>query len=605
MRKYIIIVAIALLIISAISCEDYLQVQSNSSFTETTSFTNLDFASKAVNGIYANFANYWMYGVMHMWTSCDNDIEAAGWINDAGDNSLAHYTADDGSTRVLNIWNYYYQTIERANICIDNLPVSPIWEGSQAAQARYLYGEAVTLRAMCYYDLIQYWGDVPFKIKSTQAGDAFIIPKTDRDSIYEYIVKDLSKVVDYVPWMSEVGTAERITKGFVKGLRARIALAYAGYSVRNKTFETRRGKNWLDYYKIANKECKEIMDNGQHKLTPDYSTIFKTLGAYGQNTTYKENLFEIAFGRLYSGRYGYTIGMPFCASPQDPKYGFANPAIGTSPYYYYSFDTNDKRRNVSVEVYTYRDKNFLSKQVLNATLPGNFYLCKWRKSWISPLMGGGMSGALLTGVNFPVMRYADVVLMFAETENEINGPTTVAQDALALIRKRAFPEDSWSSKVTGYVSSVSGNKDAFFNAIVDERAWEFGGELIRKYDLIRWNLLGIKIQQYRDESLKIIDNDPKYSNVPTAIFTKYNSDGETLDVLNSDYRLPNIDIPGYTRTSSWIVGNAYIRTNTLEIINNRVGNGLKTAKNNYLYPIHKDIINSSNGVLSNDQWQLP
>jgi hypothetical protein len=605
MRKYIITVVIATLIISAISCKDYLKVQSNSSFTETTSFSNLDFAAKAVNGIYANLANYWLYGVMHIWTSCDNDIEFATWINDAGDNSLAHYTADDGSTRVLNIWNTYYQTIERANICIDNLPVSPIWDGPQASQAHYLYGEAVTLRAMCYYDLIQYWGDVPFKTKSTQSGDQFNLPKTDRDSIYEHIVKDLFKVEDYVPWMAEVGTAERITKGFVKGLRARIALAYAGFSVRNKTFETRRGKNWLDYYKIANKECKEIMENGQHKLTPDFSNIFKTLHAYGQNTAYKENLFEIAFGRLYSGRYCYTIGMPFCTSPQDPKYGMSNPAVGTSPYYYFSFDTKDKRRNVSVEAYNYGNKNFLSKQVLNGTYIGNFSLCKWRKSWITPTMGGGQAGVLLTGVNFPVMRYADVVLMYAETENEINGPTQAAQDALALIRERAFPADQWSTKVFDYISFVSSSKQSFFNAIVDERAWEFGGELIRKYDLIRWNLLGAKVQQFRDGSLAIIDGDPKYSNVPTSVFWKYKDDGETLDILNSDYRLPNVDIPGYTRTSSWIVGNPYVRSSTVDIINNRIANGFKTAKNNYLYPIHKDIINTSNGVLNNDQWQMP
>jgi hypothetical protein len=165
---------------------------------------------------------------------------------------------------------------------------------------------------LCYADLIHCFGDVPFKVKSTQAGDVFNLPKTDRDSIYEYLVKDLASVEQYVPWISQTSTAEVISKGFVKGLRARIALAYAGYSLRNKTFETKRGRNWQAYYKIANQECLEIMQSNQHTLTPVFADIFKTLGSYAQNPA-KENLFEVAFGRLYTGRYGYTIGMNFRA----------------------------------------------------------------------------------------------------------------------------------------------------------------------------------------------------------------------------------------------------------------------------------------------------
>lgn len=599
MEKFIKLIVFALLMYSITSCENYLNTESYSTFTEETVFTNLDFATKAVNGIYANLTSANLYATTLIFFGCDNDIEFSIAKDDGSRNSSAHYAATEGSSAVKAVWNTLYQTIERANICIDNLPVSPIWNGEYTKQAHQLYGEAVTMRAWCYYELIHIWGDVPFILKSTQAGDNYYLPKTDRDSIYEYLIQDLADVEQYVFWMSETQSTEKVNKAFVKGLRARMALAYAGYSLRNKTFETRHGRYRDEYYKIANKECREIIESSKHQLNPSFMNIFKTLHAYSQDLVYKESLFEVAFGRLYSGRWCNTIGMPFCSSPAEPKYGRADPFIFTSPYYYYSFDKADQRRNVSVELYNYINAKYLSQQRLVSST--SFALTKWRKTWITPSMGGDYKAALNTGVNCPLMRYADIILMFAETENEINnGPTQAAKDALSLIRQRSFPQASWVDKVTNYVDSVSVNKDAFFNAIVDERAWEFGGELIRKYDLVRWNLLGPKITEMKAECQKIIRNDPKYANIPTYIFWKYKDDNETLDILNPDYRLPSTPISGYTVTS-WLplmsASSITGFTTTMDLI----AHGYNVAKNNHLLPIHGDIIVASNGILSNDQ----
>ena len=102
-----------------------------------------------------------------------------------------------------------------------------------------------------------------------------------------------------------------------------------------------------------------------------------------------------------------------------------------------------------------------------------------------------------SGINWPVIRYADVLLMLAETENELhNGPTDDARDALKEVRRRAFKTEDHARKVDAYVDALD-DKDAFFEALVNERAWEFGGEGIRKYDLIRWNLLQKKIQEMK------------------------------------------------------------------------------------------------------------
>lgn len=599
MKKYIEILVLISIIFMSYSCENYLETESNSTFTEENAFSNLDFATKEVLGIYSNFTSVDLYDYfLGLYFKCDNDIECVLGANDGGKYSLAHYDVDEGTSYLEGPWNLLYQSIERANICIDNLPGSPIWEGEYENEARQLYGEAVTLRALCYYELVSLWGDVPFKIKSTQAGDDYYLPKTDRDSIYEYLIQDLKDVEDYVPWMTETQTAERVNKGFVKGLRARMALAYAGYSLRNGTHETRRGRYWEDYYKIANQECLEIMNAGEHQLNPDFENIFKTLHAYSQDLAYHEVFFEIAFGRLISGRVGQSIGMRFTTSPAEPKYGRAAGEIRIPPTYFYSFDTEDIRRNVSIELYDYNDAGFPSQQRLVGRT--NFTPCKWRRSWITPSMGGDQKSATYTGVNWPLMRYADIVLMFAESENEINGPTQAAKEALSLIRQRAFPKELWSSKVVNYVDSVSTSKESFFNAIVDERGWEFGGEMLRKYDLVRWNLLGEKIRIMEEGCKKIINDDPEYANVPDYIFWKYEDDNETMDILNPDYRLPETSIEGYTR-STWLPRLSDSQKASFITNFERVANGYDEAKNNHLYPIAADIISASNGLLNNDQ----
>jgi len=591
--KYFILVSI---ISTIVSCDDYLETNSNSTFTEKTAFINLDFATKNVNGIYNQFTGIYMYDFILMFTKCDNDIEVLfSTSDDSGVMNMAHYSATPGNQYLKEVWNTFYKSIEMSNIAIDNLPHSPIWTGEYSDAARQLYGEAVTLRAMNYFELISIWGDVPFKTKSTQAGDNFNLPKTDRDSIYEFLINDLASVEDYIPWMTETHTAERVNKGFVKGLRARIALAYAGYSLRNKTLVTRRGRNWQEYYRIANTACKEVVESGKHNLNPDFTNVFKNLHTYTQDLTYNENMFEIAFGRLYSGRLGYSFGMVFSQSPADPKYGKCNGSVKVPHSYFYTFDKLDNRRNVSAELYNYANSATLSKQALSAGY--SMTPTKFRRNWIVPSMGGDLKNATYTGVNFPIMRYSDILLMFAETENEINnGPTAAAKEAFAIVRQRAFSIDKWSTKVSKYIDSVSVSKEDFFKAIVNERGWEFGGEMLRKQDLIRWNMLGPKIDEMKEACRQIAYDERK--DVPNYIYWKYNNDGETISILNPDYRIPGTQQVGWSSYFmwGWLKDSKYYVT-----VMNQIAHGYDNTKNNHLYPIALDIINTSNGVLSNDQ----
>lgn len=599
MKKYIYIILI-LVTFLGISCENFLDTESRSSFTEETTFSNLDFASKAVFGIYNNLCSTNSFDqALSFYYSCDNDIEHLTGADDASKRALARYKANDGNTYVYNTWRLLYETIERANICIDNLPKSQLWVSENADKAKKLYGEAVTLRALCYFELIKNWGDVPFSVKSVQDGDNFQLPKTDRDSIYEYLINDLKNVEDYLPWLTDAGTTERVNKGFAKGLRARMALSYAGYSLRNGTLETRRGRYWEEYYGIARQECLEIMNSGKHKLNPEFKNIFKMMHEYRQDLTYGESMFEIGFGRLKSGVVANTIGMKFrISSPVDPIYGRAIAEVYTNPYYFYSFDDLDKRRNISCELYNYNNSNASGQQSLIALDSWN--VCKWRKNWIVPTMGGALAEVTYTGVNWPLMRYSDIVLMFAEAENQLNGPTDDAKNALKSIRERSFDVLEWNTKVTNYVDSVSQDKESFFEAIVNERAWEFGGEMIRKQDLVRWNLLGPKIKKMKEEVEKILLDDLKWQYLPRHIFWKRNEDGESIDILNQDFRITESSVPGYTRTS-WLAGSSENTKTNIRLFISRIASGYDESKNNHLSPLSSQVIVESNGVLNNDQ----
>jgi len=205
-------------------------------------------------------------------------------------------------------------------------------------------------------------------------------------------------------------------------------------------------------------------------------------------------------------------------------------------------------------------------------------------------------------------------LMYAEAENELNGPTASAKSALASIRQRAFDPQVWNQKVDRYVDSVAMNKDMFFNALVDERAWEFSGELIRKFDLIRWNLLAVKKQEMWDLTWEIFkeseDENSRFGWVPRQLFWRLLPDGETLDILNRDYRLPyNTAVEGYNR-NDWFAGfSEGVQTSykrdfldvSMEGLDNRPS--WEGGMNNYLLPLAQRTLDAAQGTLKQDQWR--
>ncbi len=525
--KYFIILTMLML---TFTCEKFFEYEPVSLFSNENVFSNVDYTKQTMLGIYQLLTRDEGYSKrVSMYYGVDTDIAKCSGELDNGRRGIAKYAANSGNSEIEKPWKNFYFAIERANICIENIPQSPIYNDGTEEEVKlmhYMHGEAITLRAQFYFELVRNWGDVPFKTVPSKVGDDFNIPKTDRDSILEYLIEDLKFAEELVPWRSELQPQEeRVTKGFVKGLMARIALSRAGYALRRSSGVMEQGSNPEKYYEIARDQCRDIMNSGEHMLNPDYVDIFKGMCEKQIDTEYGEIIFEIGLGAYTSGEIGYYIGTRI--DENNPQFGKCNPGVNALPNYYYSFHEGDVRRDLTVVPYEIDENSVRLLLSLDDIL-----IAKWRREWLQPAQPGTDK---FTGINWPILRMSDVYLMFAEAENELNnGPSAEAMSALRAIRERAFKGNL--DKMPGIPTDYQG----FFNAIVDERAWELGGESIRKYDLIRWNLLDTKIKEMRNELTKMYNGEPPYENLPREIVWK--NEGDKIVYLNLDYVMDSVQI---------------------------------------------------------------
>ncbi|TKC58505.1 RagB/SusD family nutrient uptake outer membrane protein [Pedobacter hiemivivus] len=541
-----------------VSCKKYLNETPTASFGEDYVFGSVGNAKAAVLGVYNRLTGDLSYGGrLSYYFASDND-ETLGTVNNGvggGDNAtkaIARYNATPLNVELDRVYNQMFQGVERANICIKAIPQMNLYTNGtddQKRELKRLHGEALTLRAQFYFDLMKHWGDVPAAFEPSTDEASFLIGKTNRDEIYDHIIADLKTAEDLVPWRGDPGVTadERITKGAVKALRARLALFRGGYSLRADTRKMERRPDFLKYYQIARDECKEIMDAKRHALNTSYQAVFKDNMDAHRIEPNGEVLFEIAMAGgdgNSDGRVGYIDGI------QVNKKGSGNIII--MPTYFYAFDSLDVRRDVTIASYAI-DGNGYKFAYQNAGFVG-LLLAKFRRDWISNPVVLPTSDAAYFGINWPLIRYSDVLLMFAEADNEINnGPTAEAIQAFKDVRGRAFNGD------LSKIGIIPSDKQGFFTSIVNERSFELGGEAIRKYDLIRWNLLYDKILQTRANLEKMRTKQAPYASLPQIMYFKQSS--PDLIYANSYYQPTPAKIPvGYV-SANWIrtLGLDYIK----------------------------------------------
>ncbi len=528
-RLYKSVVGAALFCASLTACKSYLDLAPISEFDNQAVFSNVSNATLAVLGAYDLLSGDPSYGIrISLYYPYDSDEMMVSGAVDNGRRGIGRYNALAGNTEIASPWNALYQGIERANLCIDQIPKMDLYTSGSAAdqkELRRLHGEALTLRAQYYLELIRNWGDVPAPMTPAYKQANLFIEKEDRDKVYEQLLADLKVAADLLPWRTEAGARnERITKGAAKALRARMALYRGGYSLRRDTKQMERRPDYATYYQIARDETNELIQRrDQHTLNASYVDLFKTYVNGLTPDPTAEIMFEVgsAGGSAQSdSKLGFYNGPRIDASS---RYGQGGGGINPLPTYFYAFDSTDVRRDVTITYYQVLATNLKSPQRLTAITDGKF-----RRDWRNPILSGTSQNL---GYNWPIIRFSDVLLMFAEAENELKGgPTAAAIAAFEEVRKRGY------AGKTALIGATPTTKDGFFNAIVNERLLEFGGEGIRKYDLIRWNLLAAKITEARANLTDMQAAKGKYAYVPQYLFWKNN--GEEIQFLNSMYK-PN------------------------------------------------------------------
>ena len=489
------ILVIGLTSLTLASCNDFLDVESPSSYSEEFVFSQKTEINRALNGVYASILVNDLYGKAFQRSFILNsDVEMMiSSTNVATHNSYARFDCDDQGSEINKYWQAAYKAIEDANRFIYNLENSPLYN-EEDAEIMQMMGEAKCIRAMVYHDMVVMFGDIPFTFRpASQLGGDYVIPIMDRKEIQDNLINDLKAIAPKMSSSASV-TVERTSQEFAYALIARIALTAGGYSLHPDKNNPKsygvmsRPENYQDYYRIAKEYTNLVISSGSHSIGTSYKDVFLKESNF-ELISKGDPIFEIPFAKESTGETGNIQGPTSTANEGQTLgknvWGAADGNGRLNAFYRYSFDEKDKRRDFVNGLWYYGNStNNISQDSCLIRSDYTVHNNKWSKLWANAGQFLNTSSGS-TGINFPYMRYADVLLMNAEAINELEGPTKEAQESLRQVRSRAFDDQG---AVNTYVTNTASSKEKFLQAVLDERKWEFAGENIRWRDLVRNNL---------------------------------------------------------------------------------------------------------------------
>lgn len=512
--------------------------------------------------------------------------------NDDKQNLLNYDTSESNGQMNTdnNAYAKFYEGIERANLAIEGLrQYGNVANNKNMAQ---LLGEALTLRAVIYADLTKAWGDVPARF-TPNSNDNIYMPRCNRDSIYKVLLADLKEAEDYCYWPNQnsvTKTTERVSKSFVKALRARIALYAGGYGLRGDGYRLSKDPELAPekMYQIAKEECEDIINAGYNKLG-SFKENFTKL-CQDNVTAGGESIWEIPFseGR---GRVLYTWGVKHASKDQytQQNQGGVN---GPAPYLYYDFDADDARRDITCVPYQWSKELINGKSHQELRKISQWCFGKLRYEWMKRIVTSTNDD----GVNFQYMRLADVYLMAAEAENQL-GNTSTAWNYMKPVLARVLP----AAKVNALKAKYCASKDAFQQGIIEQRGFEFAGEQLRKADLIRWGIIDNKMAEAKQKLTDLANRQGAYEGLPDKIYYTLDTDGETLKLYGLNKGEDNADKIKELEAAGW-ENKSWFVSNGANIITEDYINGLyvEQPSTHCLWPIWKTFIDKSNGYLNND-----
>jgi len=366
-------------------------------------------------------------------------------------NNLLGLSYNGDNVFVLNWWTGLYQVIAQTNLVLDKVPGIKMDD----AKKKQVLGEAQFLRAWSYFYLVRLYGDVPVLTTSVlSANDPQVfIGRTTKDSVYQQIITDLKNAeASGLPWTDASG---RASLGAVKSLLAEVYLTMAGYPLE-------KGKT---YYQLAADKANEVITSTKFNLFSDYNSLHNE-----SLENQQEQIFEIQYLGGVANNDNQAVLLPNFkdVSAYGTEIGSTTPTI----QFFNSFEPGDKR-TVDRQGFFYTSYYDGGNGALKPL--GAPYIYKHFD--IGANGTAGIKGTATSGLNRMNIRYAQVLLTFAEAQNDAGtGPNQAALDALKGIRDRA-------GLTTGSLASY--NQASFREAVWKERWHELCYEGVTWFDMVR------------------------------------------------------------------------------------------------------------------------
>ncbi len=452
MKKYLLIICSAIIFCS---CDDYLTLSDPNNITEESFYSTEAQMGQAITSTYAAMINFGTTSGMDVTNYLLlSEIRSDNYepVNQNGESDyyIIGRFMETTSTSVLeSVWANLYEMIYYANKVVNS--IDNVSFEDEDLKSQYL-GEAKFLRAYAYFQMIKIFGKAPLTTDALSITEAQNLGLSSRDDLYDLVVSDLTDAEDLLPASYDTDDLGRVTKWSSYALLGRVYLYRAGYPL-NET-------QYLDNAK----ECFEtvIAQEGTYITWCDnYANLF----SMDYENTY--NLFEIQHASSCSSGTALPDYIQPSYGTTDPRYNANGGAFNSSNRCSVSdslialYDDNDVRFDATIDT-TYINDNDTEQN-------SNFYI-KFRPENVT------IDSHYDWPINFPIIRYADVLLMYAEVLNE-QGETSSAVPYLNRIRERAGLED--------ISSSVSSSE--FLTILKKERRLEFAGEGLRWWDLVRWD----------------------------------------------------------------------------------------------------------------------
>ena len=427
------------------SCSDFLEESDPSNFTVDNYFTKPAHAVSSVNAAYAQLRDPYPSGFGGApWYMLEFATGLAA--TDLGQAVDSYFVKDlnnvTNNSYGRTFWTSYYRGIANANLSIQKIPGITMNE----TEKKKLLGEAYFLRAFYYFNLVRIFGNIPLINEPISLQSEQLRPKAaSAEVVYALIVSDLKTAESAgLPWKDVTG---RVSTGAVKSLLAKVYLTMAGFPL----------KKGNEYFDLSAKKAEEVIVSNQYKLFSTYSDLHDA-----SKKNLDENIFMVQYkSGIINSSWQEGI-VPY--NKNISAYSSETGGIYSNPDFIGAYDSDDLRIKEKQFFYsTFTNESDRSKEV---KLGGYFI---WKLFDIP-----AQTSTQQSDLNWSLIRYADILLTFAEASNEVGGPSPKVLESVNAIRKRAQLPD---------LAGLS--KEELREAIWRERWYELCFENQTWFDMVR------------------------------------------------------------------------------------------------------------------------